>query len=163
VEDWSVDKKETAAFVGKQIELENAIIKTVEDNVAMLGNVFIREILLGISQDSKKHAALLRALKKAVEGPTPFISMRERDSIAKGIEKHIQLEASAVKTYGELIQKSDNEQVKTIAAMIREDEIRHHNIMKELHKAVVEPETLDEDTIWDMVWKDSPWHGSPGG
>ncbi len=158
-----MDKKQTVAFIDKQIELENAIIKIVEDSVAKLGNVFIKELLLGISQDSKKHAALLRALKKAVEGPTPFISIRERDAIAEGIEKHIQLEANAVKTYGELVQRSDNEQVKTIASMIREDEIRHHNLLKELHRAVVEPETLDEATIWDMVWKDAPWHGSPGG
>ena len=158
-----MDKDETMAFIEKQIDLEYRIIKIVKENVDKLGNAFIKEFLLGISMDSKKHATLLKSLKKAVEGPTPFISTEERDKIAKGIEKHIQMEATAIETYGELVEKSDNEQVKTIAAMIREDEKRHHKLLKEMHKLVVEPETLTEDMIWDMIWKDSPWHGSPGG
>ena len=158
-----MDKDETLAFIEKQIDLEYRIIEIVRENVDKLGNAFIKELLLGISMDSNKHATLLKSLKKAVEGPTPFISTEERNKIAKGIEKHIQMEATAIETYGELVEKSDNEQVKTIAAMIREDEKRHHKLLKEMHKLVVEPETLTEDMIWDMIWKDSPWHGSPGG
>lgn len=158
-----MEKHETLEFISKQIELEEYIVRIVTENVSKLGNVFIKELLLGISQDSQKHAMLLKALKKAVEGPTPFISEEERDKIAKGIEKHIELEETAVKTYSELVEKSDNEQVKTIASMIKEDEIRHHQLLLELHKAVIEPETLTQDDIWDLMWRDSPWHGSPGG
>lgn len=158
-----MDKEETLAFIDKQIALENRIIEIVEENVSKLGNAFVKDLLLGIAQDSKKHATLLSSLKNAVAGPTPFISVEERDKIAKGIKTHIDLEADAIRTYGELIEKSDNEQVKSIAAMIKEDEIRHHSLMVELHKTIIEPETLTEDMIWDMMWKDSPWHGSPGG
>jgi rubrerythrin len=158
-----MDKNETLEFISKQIELEENIVQIAEENVSKLGNVFIKELLLGISQDSQKHAMLLKALKKAVEGPTPFISEEERDKIAEGIEKHIKLEENAVKTYGELAEKSNDEQVKTIASMIKEDEIRHHQLLLELRKTVIEPETLTQDDIWDMIWRDSPWHGSPGG
>jgi len=158
-----MDKEATLEFIDKQIELEMDIIKIVEENVSTLGNVFIKEILLGVSMDSKKHATLLKSLRTAVEGPTPFISVDEREKIAKGIQKHIDIEAKAIETYGELVEKSDNEQVKTIAAMIREDELRHHSLLKQLHKTIVEPETLTEDMIWDILWKDSPFHGSPGG
>lgn len=158
-----MDKEATLEFIDKQIELEMDIIKIVEENVSTLGNVFIKEILLGVSMDSKKHATLLKSLRTAVEGPTPFISVDEREKIAKGIQKHIDIEAKAIETYGELVEKSDNEQVKTIAAMIREDELRHHSLLKQLHRTIVEPETLTEDMIWDILWKDSPFHGSPGG
>jgi rubrerythrin len=158
-----MEKEETLEFISKQMKLEEQIVKIVEENISKLGNVFIKELLLGISQDSQKHAMLLRALKKAVEGPTPFISEEERDKIAEGIERHIELEKNAVKTYDELAEKSDDEQVKTIASMIKEDEIRHHQLLLELHKAVIEPETLTQDDIWDLMWRDSPWHGSPGG
>jgi len=24
-------------------------------------------------------------------------------------------------------------------------------------------ETYTEEEIWDAVWRDSPWHGAPGG
>jgi rubrerythrin len=158
-----MDKEQTLSFIEKQIALELEIIKIVEENVSKLKNEFVRGLLLGVSQDSKKHAALLGSLRKAVEGPTPFISMEERDKIGNGIQKHIDLEAKAIETYGQLVKGSDNDQVKTIAGMILEDEIRHHHLLKNLHKAVVEPETLTEDMIWDIMWKDSPWHGSPGG
>lgn len=158
-----MDKAETLAFIDRQIDLENKIIEIVEENVAKLGNAFVKDLLLGISTDSKKHAALLKSLRNAVEGPTPFISEQERDKIAKGIESHIKMEEQAVETYKELAEKSDNEQVKTIAMMIREDEIRHHALLKELHKTIIEPETLTEDMIWDVLWKDTPWKGSPGG
>ena len=158
-----MNKEETLAFIDKQIDLELKIVKIVEENVAQLGNAFVKDLLLAVSTDSKKHAALLKSLRKAVEGPTPFISEQERDKIAKGIEAHIKMEEQAVESYGELAEKSDNEQVKTIALMIREDEFRHHALLKELHKAVIEPETLTEDLIWEVMWKDSPWKGSPGG
>jgi len=158
-----MDKEETLAFIDKQIEMEQKIVEIVKENVAQLGNAFVKELLLAISTDSKKHAELLKSLRKAVEGPTPFISEGERDKIAKGIEAHIKMEQQAVETYGELADKSSNEQVKAIAMMIREDELRHHALLKELHKAVIEPETLTEDLIWDTMWRDSPWKGSPGG
>ncbi|TFG34573.1 hypothetical protein EU527_02855 [Candidatus Thorarchaeota archaeon] len=158
-----MDKEETLAFIDKQIALELKIIEIVKENVDQLGNAFVKDLLIGISTDSQKHAALLTSLKKAVEGPTPFISEKERDKIASGIAVHILMEEQAVKTYSQLAEESDNEQVKTIAMMIREDEIRHHALLKELHKVVIEPETLTEDMIWDAMWKDTPWHGSPGG
>lgn len=158
-----MDKEQTLAFIRKQIDLENRIVSIVEQNTAKLGHVFVKDLLLAISMDSKKHAGLLKALTEGVKGVTPFISQKERDAIAKGIEEHIKLEAKAVETYAELVEKSDNRQVKIIAQMIREDEIRHHALLKELHKTVIEPETLTEDVIWELVWKDAPWHGSPGG
>ncbi len=158
-----MNKDETLEFIDNQIDLELRIVKIVEENVAELGNAFIKDLLLAVSQDSKKHAALLKSLRKAVEGPTPFISEKERDKIAKGIAKHIDMEAKAIETYQELADRSDSDQVKTIAMMIREDELKHHALLKELHKTVVEPETLTEDDIWEILWKDTPWHGSPGG
>ncbi len=158
-----MNKEETLAFIDRQIDLEQKIVKIVEENVAQLGNAFVKDLLLAISTDSKKHASLLQSLRRAVEGPTPFISEKERDKIAKGIEAHIKMEEQAVETYGKLAEQSDNDQVKTIAMMIREDEVRHHALLKELHKTVIEPETLTEDDIWDVLWKDTPWKGSPGG
>ncbi len=158
-----MNKEETLKFIDKQIVLEHKIIEIVKENVEKLGNVFVKDLLLAISTDSQKHAALLKSLRKTVEGPTPFISETERNKIAKGIEAHIKMEEQAVQTYAELIAKSKSEQVRTIASMIREDELRHHALLKELHKAVIEPETLTEDMIWDTIWKDTPWHGTPGG
>ena len=91
-----MNKEETLAFINKQIAMELKIIEIVKENVEQLGNAFVKDLLIGISTDSQKHAALLKSLRKAVEGPTPFISEQERDKIAKGIAAHIKMEEEAV-------------------------------------------------------------------
>ena len=48
-----MDKEETLAFIDKQIEMELNIIRIVEENVSKLGNAFIKDLLIGISTDSK--------------------------------------------------------------------------------------------------------------
>jgi len=57
------------SFMDKQIELRSRTITIVEENVEKLGNDFVKSLLLGVAQDSHKHAALLRSLRRAVEGP----------------------------------------------------------------------------------------------
>ncbi|TFH05774.1 MAG: hypothetical protein E4H14_12075, partial [Candidatus Thorarchaeota archaeon] len=73
-----MNKEETLAFIDRQIAMELKIIEIVKENVEQLGNAFVKDLLIGISTDSQKHAALLKSLRKAVEGPTPFISEKER-------------------------------------------------------------------------------------
>jgi rubrerythrin len=158
-----VNEEDTLVFLDKQIDLENRIVELVELNTRDLRNAFVKDLLLGIAQDSKKHAILMGALKALVEGRVPLITEPQRDSIAKGIETHIQMETEAIRTYAELLEKSDNDAIKTVAAMIREDEVRHHKLLLDLHKALIEPETLTEEAIWESLWRDSPWHGTPGG
>ena len=155
-------KEETLAFIDKQIDVELRIVRMIEENTSNLKSRFIKDLLLAISQDSQKHKALLETLKHALDGPSPFISESDRDQISKGIEKHIKLEADAVQTYGELAEKSDNQKVKAIATIIREDEVRHHKLLTNLYKTIIEPETLSEDELWDSMWGDTPHRGSPG-
>ena len=158
-----MNEQETLRFLDRQIDLEARIVELVERNVSALGNVFVKDLLLGIAQDSRKHAALLGALKASVQGGVPLITEAERDSIAKGIEDHIQMEAEAIETYSNLVENSESKAVKTISGVIWEDELRHHKLLVDLHRALIEPETLTEEHVWDMLWLDSPWHGSPGG
>ena len=158
-----MNEQETLRFLDRQIDLEARIVEQVERNTSELGNVFVKDLLLGIGQDSRKHATLLNALKALVQGSVPLITEAERDSIAKGIENHIQMEAEAIDTYSHLVENSENNAIRTIAGVIREDEVGHHKLLVDLHAALIEQETLTEEAVWDMLWRDSPWHGSPGG
>jgi len=162
LEGCQLNKQETLEFIDRQIALEKRIIGLVEENVGKVGNLFVKDLLLGIAQDSNKHAILLRSLRAGVESAAELISAEQRDSIAQGIQQHIKAEAEAVATYGELVEKSSDERVKTIAAMIRDEEGRHHRLLVHLHKALIEPQTLTEEAIWELLWRDSPWHGTPG-
>lgn len=83
-----MNDQETLQFLGRQADLEARIVETVEQNTSELGNMFVKDLLLGIAHDSRKHATLLNALKALVQGKVPLINEAQRDQIAKGIEEH---------------------------------------------------------------------------
>ena len=67
------------------------------------------------------------------------------------MEEHIRLEAEAIKTYKELMVNLENEKEKLIINAIYTDEIRHHHLLKKIHKIIVEKETLTEEEIWQYI------------
>jgi rubrerythrin len=146
-------RTQTLDFIDKQIDLESRIVQLVEENTSDLGNFFVRDLLLGIAQDSRKHAALLAALKALIEGRTPLVSEMQRDRIAKGIEQHIRMEAQAIEMYSHLMENSTNPKVKTVARMIKDDEVRHHKLLVDLRRALIDPETVDDETAWEIWWR----------
>ena len=97
------------------------------------------------------------------ESKTPFLSEEEHNKIADNIKWHIELEKKAIETYKKLAEEIDNEKAKFVVQQIYEDELRHHELLQKLYKMVVEAETLTEDDLWDLVWKDTTFRGGPGG
>jgi rubrerythrin len=131
-------RTQTLDFIDKQIDLESRIVQLVEENT---------------SDYSRKHAALLAALKALIEGRTPLVSEMQRDRIAKGIEQHIRMEAQAIEMYSHLMENSTNPKVKTVARMIKDDEVRHHKLLVDLRRALIDPETVDDETAWEIWWR----------
>ena len=95
--------KELIKFIEEQIVLEKKIVEISKKSVDDIKNVLVRELIRGITMDSKKHALLLTALKGMLEGPTPLIEEENFDVIKETIEKHIELEAKAIDTYKSLL------------------------------------------------------------
>ncbi|MFX0183586.1 MAG: ferritin-like domain-containing protein [Candidatus Hodarchaeota archaeon] len=157
-----MNEKERAVLYEKQIALEERIVEAAQTTVKDMKNVMIRELILGIAMDSNKHSSLLNALVASF-GSTPLISEEITDQLKKNLEDHIQLEQEAIDTYKEIWKHLDDEKEKIIIKAILNDEIRHHSLLKKIHKMIVEKETLTEQDLWDLTWKDSLFHGSPGG
>jgi hypothetical protein len=156
--------KELIGFIEEQIVLEKKIVEISKKSVEDIKNVLVRELIRGITMDSKKHAILLTGLKGMLEGPTPLIEEENYDLIKETIEKHIELEAKAIDTYRSLLKAYiEDEKVKMIISEIHKDEIRHHAFLQVLLKAIVEKETLTKDMLEDWMFKYAPFHGSPGG
>lgn len=149
-------------FFKKQIKLEKHIAETAQTSVEDLKNLFVKEMILGIAMDSNKHASLLRALV-ASYGSVPLIAEEITEKLKKNLETHIQLEQEAIDTYNELWKQLTDEKEKVIVKAIINDEIRHHTLLVRLHKMIVEKETLTEEMLWEITWKDSLFHGTPGG
>ena len=156
--------EELIKFIDEQIVLEKKIVEISKKSVEDIKNVLVRDLIRGITMDSKKHAILLTGLKGMLEGPTPLIEEENYDLIKETIEKHIELEAKAIDTYRSLLKVYiEDEKVKMIISEIHKDEIRHHAFLTALLKTIVEKETLTKDMLEDWMFKYAPFHGSPGG
>ena len=150
-------------FIEKQIKLEREIVEISKKSVDDIKNLLIKELIRGIAMDSEKHALLLSAIHGLISKPTPLIEEKNYDHIKETIEKHIELEAKAIETYKELMDKQKDERIKTVVNEIYKDEIRHHNFLTTLLKAIIQKETLSSDDLEDWLFKYAPFHGSPGG
>jgi len=79
------------------------------------------------------------------------------------IEKHIRIEADLIKKISKVLPSIENEKLKLLLNAILEDEKRHHKLLKMILKILVKGETITEEEWWDMIWRNVPFHGSPGG
>jgi len=158
-----MEKDQLKAFLKKQVTLEEKIVKIAKTSVKNTKNELVRYLIEAIAIDSNKHALLLNAILARLESKTPFIDEAKRDELGKNIKEHIALEATAIQTYGDLIPKTEDPGTKQVLEYILEDEKRHHKLLKQLYTLVIEKETLTEEDLWDLTWKDVPWHGGPGG
>lgn len=98
-----------------------------------------------------------------ISSKTPFITEEKRDKIEEDIKRHIELEKQAIETYKKLIDGAENPKIKFILEQIHDDEIRHHELLQKIYKIIVKEETLTDEELWDLMWKDTAFKGTPGG
>ncbi|MHA2175181.1 MAG: ferritin family protein [Candidatus Hodarchaeales archaeon] len=150
-------------FFKKQVKLENDIVLAAENSVKDFKNKIVKGLIEGIASDSTKHASLLNSLISAHEDSNPLIDEKVTDQLKENLETHIKLESEAIETYKVLLSSLEDEKERLIIKYVLNDEIRHHSLLKRIHKMIVEKETFTEQDLWDLTWKDSISHGSPGG
>ncbi len=146
-----MSKEDRIAFYKEQVDFENIIVKKAETSVESIQNIMIRELILSISLDSKKHASMLNALISLLTKPTPSVPEEISTEIKDNISEHIQLEAKAIETYQKLLDSIDDDSEKVVIKAILNDEIKHHSLLKTINKMVVEKLSLSEKEFWDMV------------
>lgn len=149
-----LSNEEKVKFYKKQKELEKRIIQAAEDSVEGMENKIVKELILAIAIDSKKHASLLEVLMTMNTSSEPYIGEKSLDKIAENIKKHIELEAQAIETYKELLTKIDTDQEKMIVQAIYHDELRHHALLKRLYEVIIKKEGITEADLWDYLKDD---------
>ena len=141
-------------FYKKQIELEKLIIKTAEKSVVNVKNQLVKELIMSIALDSRKHASLLSALIVMSTEIPPYIEEEKLDLLADNIKQHIELEAKAIQTYKELLDSIENEQEKLIIQAIYHDENRHHLLLKKIHESIIKQEAITEEDMFEFLKDD---------
>lgn len=145
-------------FFKSQIELEQQIINTAEKTAKNIENIAVREMILGIAMDSRKHESLLNTVI-GLQERFALIDEKLTNQLRQNLEEHIRLEKRAIDTYQKLLDNLKDEKEKIIIRFILKDEIRHHKFLKQLHKHLVEKITFTDEDYWDWAWKNVEWGG----
>ena len=158
-----MDKEKLLEFIRKQAEVEEEIVESLNKSLDRIDNPAVRNVLKGISYDSLKHADMYRSIDKLLTEPLPPLSheslLEQRDLV----EKHIDYEEKLIEEIERVLPEIDDEKVKLVLKAILEDEKRHHELLEKVLEVIIRAESIDPQELWNLIWRDVPFHGTPGG
>ena len=157
------EQEKLVEFIKKQIGVEHEIVDSLNKGLTEITNPPVKGVLKGISLDSIKHAELYSAAVTLLTKPSPSLKQENLDDQRALVEKHIQLEAELIRKLEKILPTLENKKVKFLLDSILADERRHHAMLKVVLEIIVKGETITEDDWWEMLWKNVPFHGAPGG
>ena len=156
-------KEDLIGFLKEQIKVENKIVDSLNKSLPEIDNSTVKGVLKGISLDSIKHAEMYASAVRLITTVAKAMTQENLDKQKDLVEKHIQMEAELIRKISKVLPTIKDSKVKLLLKAILEDEKRHHGLLKEVLEILVKGETITEADWWDIIWKDVPFHGSPGG
>ncbi|UCC33792.1 MAG: hypothetical protein JSW53_01965 [Candidatus Bathyarchaeota archaeon] len=156
-------KDELLNFLKEQIEVENKIVDSLKRSLVDIRNPVVQGVLKGISLDSVKHAELYSSAVRLLKEVSPALTQEHLDKQRELVEEHIHVELELIKKISKTVPTIEEDKVKLLLEAILEDEKRHHKLLKRVLEILVRGETITEEDWWDVLWRNVPFHGAPGG
>jgi bacterioferritin (cytochrome b1) len=156
-------KDELVKFLKDQIKIENKIVDSLNKSLPDIGNPAVKGVLKGISLDSVKHAEMYGSAVTLLTTVSKALTQENLDKQKDLVEKHIQMELELIQKIGKALPSVKDKKVALLLEAILSDEKRHHELLKKVLEILVRGEAITEADWWDMLWKDVPFHGAPGG
>jgi len=150
-------------FVAEQIKIEKEIVRSLNESLEKIDNPAVKAVLKGISLDSLKHADMYEAVEKLLRRMLPPLDHERLYEQRRLVEKHVEYEARLIEKIEKILPEIDDEKVKFVLNAILADEKRHHRLLKKVLEVLIKAETISPDEWWDLIWRDVPFHGAPGG
>lgn len=142
-------------------EMEEKYAIKLDKDFRGWGNQAVDALIEAIAFDSKKHAILYRTAAYLIEGKNLSIIDIKFDDLEKSLRTHIETEEKMLKKVKEYITKTENEGAKRLLQEIYSDEVSHHPFMKQLLKLVLKGNTITEEDVFNMLFRDLPTGGAP--
>jgi len=155
-------EKEMIEFFKNQIKLEHHIVESVTNSLRNVRNPVVKQVLRAIAFDSQKHAGIYNAAI-SITTVTPALTDEEYREIEKIIARHIVDEEKAIAALDEFLPKIKDAKIKFLLESIVADERKHHQLLNKIKDLVVKKEAITEEDWWEILWKNVPFHGAPGG
>lgn len=158
-------KKRLAEYFRNESKRELEYAEKLRATSERSQNPVVRLIIEAVSQDSIKHSKIYETMASILQG-AGLIDQAESSAVLNDIESHIQMEKESIEELEKLknddIIKSDPALMFLIDMLLR-DENFHHALLTQIYNAIIKNITLSEQEIWDAVWRDATYHGTPGG
>jgi len=155
---------EAVELFKKAVELEEENVRKLREGTGKLRNIIIKELLGSIANDSQKHAELYRGLIRYLTEVGAALSEENFEELQRIVEEHIRMEEEMIKYVNEMLEREDlPKEVRYVLDYILVDERRHHALLKGMLEVIVRKKVITEKDWWDLIWKDVPFHGTPGG
>jgi len=145
----NMPKEELIRLLSKQRDLELMAAESLSSLVDMSKYDVVKLLLLGVMNDSKKHAQILEALMSLMR--TTTFGYVEKYEVAKGVEKHIKIEEEMLRNIDEIAGKAEDREVKTMLGMIAMEEKRHHRTLLELSGIIERIDKISEEDWRDYL------------
>lgn len=158
----SSTEEELISFFRDQVKLEEKIVESLSRTLETITNPVAKGVLMGISLDSLKHAEIYKAAIEVSSVPQA-LTEEEFYRLKEDVERHIENEEMVIGRLQKAIKETRNEKVNFLLESIVKDEERHHSLLSEIMDIVVRGETITEADWWDFLWRNVPFHGTPGG
>jgi len=145
----------------KMADLEEKYAIKLDKDFRGWGNPAVDSLIETIALDSKKHAILYRTAAYILERRNLSITDIQYEGLEKSLKNHIETEEVMIQKVKELALKVDDKGAKNLLTEIYSDEVRHHPFMKNLLELVLKGQTITEEDVYNMVFRDLPTHGAP--
>lgn len=149
--------------VYEMISVEKKYAEELRSISSSIKHPVLQSLFMGIALDSDKHSIFYESIYRLLTAAQPLLSMDEFDMVNMVVDNHIRMEENMIVFVKNVLGETSDPRLKLLLEAIYEDEVKHHKLLMVLKKMISEKEVLSEDHLWDMVWKESPWHGTPGG
>ncbi len=127
------DKAEAVEILKEQLGIEGQLVGLYEEYERTSENKAMKRVMQMFRLDSQRHINILQAAIEIIEGEDVFID--DRKPAKETLEKHLELEAEALKKANTLLRKQWIDETKGLKGLIelwRDDEKRHHAALKKI-------------------------------
>ncbi|MEM0005314.1 MAG: ferritin-like domain-containing protein [Ignisphaera sp.] len=145
------------------VDMERKHAERLKNLADRIGHPVLKVLLLGIADDSEKHALFYQAMVELSTRYQPAISQEEFRMLGEEIIRHIETEARMMEVTKELLNRFSDPRLKLLLAAVHDDEVKHHRVLVSIRDNVGGEYVVGEEDMWNAIWRDSPWHGTPGG
>jgi rubrerythrin len=158
-----VQRTDLIKTLEEAVKLEQRNAEELEKGVGKLKSEVIKSILGSIANDSRKHAKIYEGILRILREVGPAISEDDFTMLEKIVRTHIKMEEEMISTLNKLFGEVDDKRITYLFKYILDDEVKHHKLLLNILDLIVKKEVLTEKDVWDYLWKEVPFHGTPGG